>query len=568
MSSPKDTDNNIPLFPGLSKSVETNLSQENPTTPPKTEEKSKSVASSPESVILVEPTAREKRKIAMAEEAFRRIEKAEKTGPKKRTSDEPEFDGPTTMTEDEYQKMVLEGRKNNGGEDYSGLFNENITEEEYQKQETQRRRKTRIPGSSSSKMTAQSSAQTHNMTSGSKSAPMATAHGDFSTPPRFNSDQLLSTRSSLMGRQDLPHKVSFQFSTSNESPSSISNLRNPGAFKHREWSPISVHTAKCDRCSNHNTSVIQRCKSCNFQICKTCIGDSYDDSNHEVANPQALDWTPDPTQRPFKDRAPRAQNGSGASRGRGRGRATRASNRSSLNDVFTLPSGSRSRVTKTVTTRLSAKASSERLKTEAEKRGFPEDDNSNNSMFVSGPESACMSSARKSMDEEYELGSTTEEDPMNEDEVRAEYEKRRPKKPKNLQQAVRADPSSYYGSLEGGSFSGGSLGNSRGRADRVKASMTASSSSGPAHGPPPNYSPQPRPSSHYDQDDWKDVIAEAAQKAEKEKKAAKERAFEFECKAAWDHDPTFVQLRSEGKTEEAEAAFEVAVNLMRIKRGL
>jgi hypothetical protein len=172
------------------------------------------------------------------------------------------------------------------------------------------------------------------------------------------------------------------------------------------------------------------------------------------------------------------------------------------------------------------------------------------------------------MDEEYELGSSTEEDPMNEDEVRAEYEKRRPKKPKNLQQAVRADPSSYYGSLEGGSFSSGGLGNSRGRAERVESTMTASSSSGPAQSPPPYSSPRPHPSSHYDQDDWKDVIAEAAQKAEKEKKAAKERAFEFECKAAWDHDPTFVQLRSEGKTEEAETAFEVAVNLMRIKRGL
>jgi hypothetical protein len=157
---------------------------------------------------------------------------------------------------------------------------------------------------------------------------------------------------------------------------------------------------------------------------------------------------------------------------------------------------------------------------------------------------------------------------VNEDEVRAEYEKRRPKRPKNLQQAVRADPSSYYGSLEGGSFSSGGLSNSRGRAERVKATVTASSSSGPAQGPPPYSSPRPCSSSHYDQDDWKDVIAEATQKAEKEKKAAKERAFEFECKAAWDHDPTFVQLRSEGKTEEAEAAFEVAVNLMRIKRGL
>jgi hypothetical protein len=175
------------------------------------------------------------------------------------------------------------------------------------------------------------------------------------------------------------------------------------------------------------------------------------------------------------------------------------------------------------------------------------------------------------MDEEYELGSTTEEDPISEDEVRAEYEKRRPKKPKNLQEAVRADPSGYYGSLEGGSFSGGDLSNSSGRAERLKGTMTACSSSGPAQDPPV-YSPHPIsqavPSSEYDQDEWKDVIAEAAKKAEKEKKAAKERAFEYECKAAWDHDPTFVQLRNEGKIDEAEAAFEVAVNLMRIKRGL
>jgi len=65
---------------------------------------------------------------------------------------------------------------------------------------------------------------------------------------------------------------------------------NPGNTPHTEWKQVSVHTAKCDKCSKHNTSVIQRCTRCNFQLCKNCIGNVGDQIH--FADIDSLDWTP------------------------------------------------------------------------------------------------------------------------------------------------------------------------------------------------------------------------------------------------------------------------------------
>ncbi len=65
---------------------------------------------------------------------------------------------------------------------------------------------------------------------------------------------------------------------------------NPVNKLHDKWMPISIHTAKCDNCSKHNTSVIQRCASCSFQLCRNCIG-SVDDKIHS-ADVVSLVWTP------------------------------------------------------------------------------------------------------------------------------------------------------------------------------------------------------------------------------------------------------------------------------------
>ncbi|CZR50849.1 uncharacterized protein PAC_00723 [Phialocephala subalpina] len=64
-------------------------------------------------------------------------------------------------------------------------------------------------------------------------------------------------------------------------------------IKHNRWEKISVHTAKCDLCHTHNTTVMQRCKSCNQQICKKCIDHVHKDGKHEVIG--ELDWTPGPS---------------------------------------------------------------------------------------------------------------------------------------------------------------------------------------------------------------------------------------------------------------------------------
>ncbi|KAE8452232.1 hypothetical protein EG329_001699 [Mollisiaceae sp. DMI_Dod_QoI] len=82
--------------------------------------------------------------------------------------------------------------------------------------------------------------------------------------------------------------------------------------KHKEWEAVSVHTAKCDRCHGHNTTVIQRCKRCNQQFCRTCIAVCGNDNLHE-ADPDKLDWNPAPfsaaesAKRPKKPKNPRVK---------------------------------------------------------------------------------------------------------------------------------------------------------------------------------------------------------------------------------------------------------------------
>lgn len=61
--------------------------------------------------------------------------------------------------------------------------------------------------------------------------------------------------------------------------------------KHNTWEKISVHTAKCDKCHEHNTNVVQRCKLCNQQFCKNCMPGCFEDGRHE-ADIEKLDWTP------------------------------------------------------------------------------------------------------------------------------------------------------------------------------------------------------------------------------------------------------------------------------------
>jgi hypothetical protein len=57
------------------------------------------------------------------------------------------------------------------------------------------------------------------------------------------------------------------------------------------WVPYYIHTAKCDRCGQHNTSVVQRSSRENKQFCKVCMYLNVSDGLYSV-NVEGLDWTP------------------------------------------------------------------------------------------------------------------------------------------------------------------------------------------------------------------------------------------------------------------------------------
>ena len=50
-----------------------------------------------------------------------------------------------------------------------------------------------------------------------------------------------------------------------------------GGPVHRNFSQHTIHTAKCERCPNHNREIIRRCTDCTVQICTPCYEN---DPNH------------------------------------------------------------------------------------------------------------------------------------------------------------------------------------------------------------------------------------------------------------------------------------------------
>ncbi len=56
------------------------------------------------------------------------------------------------------------------------------------------------------------------------------------------------------------------------------------------WVPYYIHTAKCDRCGQHNTSVVQRSSFESKQFCKACMYLNVSDGIYSV-NVEGLDWT-------------------------------------------------------------------------------------------------------------------------------------------------------------------------------------------------------------------------------------------------------------------------------------
>ncbi|OJD16271.1 hypothetical protein AJ78_03562 [Emergomyces pasteurianus Ep9510] len=44
----------------------------------------------------------------------------------------------------------------------------------------------------------------------------------------------------------------------------------PSVVEHTNFKQIAIHTAKCDKCNNHNKETLSRCTTCGFQICTPC----------------------------------------------------------------------------------------------------------------------------------------------------------------------------------------------------------------------------------------------------------------------------------------------------------
>jgi hypothetical protein len=65
--------------------------------------------------------------------------------------------------------------------------------------------------------------------------------------------------------------------------------------KHNHWEKVSIHTAKCDKCDKHNTGAFQRCRRCNFQLCRNCIIICHQDNVHAKIDVDKLDWNPEPS---------------------------------------------------------------------------------------------------------------------------------------------------------------------------------------------------------------------------------------------------------------------------------
>jgi hypothetical protein len=70
----------------------------------------------------------------------------------------------------------------------------------------------------------------------------------------------------------------------------VSGGRNPGSSKHNAWLAIFTHTAKCDGCQNHNTSVFQRCNRCNKQYCQPCFVTGKADTSNHIVDLDSFVW--------------------------------------------------------------------------------------------------------------------------------------------------------------------------------------------------------------------------------------------------------------------------------------
>ncbi|KAI9738782.1 MAG: hypothetical protein M1834_008289 [Cirrosporium novae-zelandiae] len=122
-----------------------------------------------------------------------------------------------------------------------------------------------------------------------------------------------STKDAAGQGEPVPSRAPVVNPPSSRPSVSSSALSRPPTL-HNRFTPIKIHTAKCDRCNKHNTQIIYRCQDCGIQICTPCLDNAEDGGVHQV-NMGHSDWTPDAAIAESKSKLKTA------ARGRGRGRS-------------------------------------------------------------------------------------------------------------------------------------------------------------------------------------------------------------------------------------------------------
>jgi hypothetical protein len=86
--------------------------------------------------------------------------------------------------------------------------------------------------------------------------------------------------------------------------SGLLTFQSVGENPHDKWTSVIIHTAKCDKCLRHNKTVLQRCNSCNLQLCFKCIVIHGNQGLH-VANVDKMTWVPESRSRSLRTGKPR-----------------------------------------------------------------------------------------------------------------------------------------------------------------------------------------------------------------------------------------------------------------------
>lgn len=71
---------------------------------------------------------------------------------------------------------------------------------------------------------------------------------------------------------------------------------NLPAAPHTRFVTVTIHTAKCDICNKHNTSILRRCATCGWQICTPCWDARGGDGSHGTRRPFRGDTFSSPVQ--------------------------------------------------------------------------------------------------------------------------------------------------------------------------------------------------------------------------------------------------------------------------------